>query len=169
MVEQTNLDIYGNEAIPWSRPLAELEKFVSGEGMSTWLATTRPDGRPHLAGIGAVWLEGKFYIVSGPGTRKSKNLAANPNCALSVSLPGIDLVVEGTAERVTDAALLQRLADKYRTQGWEPTVQDGAFVADYSAPSAGPAPWDVYAITPTTAFGVTTAEPYGATRWRFTE
>jgi hypothetical protein len=28
-------------------------------------------------------------------------------------------------------------------------------------------PWDAYMVTPTVAFGVGTAEPYGATRWRF--
>ncbi len=94
-------------------------------------------------------------------------LAENPNCAISVSLPGIDLVVEETATRVTDDATLHRLADRYRAQGWEPTVKDGAFTAACSAPSAGPPPWDLYVITPTTAFGVATAEPHGATCWRF--
>jgi len=57
--------------------------------------------------------DGRFWIVSGPGTRKSRNLAENPNCVISVGLPGIDLVVEGTAERVTDDATLQRLADEF--------------------------------------------------------
>jgi hypothetical protein len=167
-VDQKNLDIYGNEPIPWSRPLAELEKFEAGPGQSTWLATTRPDGRPHVAGVGAVWYDGKFYIVSGPDTRKSQNLAENPNCAISVTLPGIDLVVEGIAERVTDDATLQRVAAEYRAQGWVPEVEGDAFTAPYNAPSAGPPPWYLYAITPTTAFGVAYAEPNGATRWRFT-
>jgi hypothetical protein len=166
-MDQKNLDIYGSDPIPWSRPLEELEKWEAGAGKSTWLATTRPDGRPHVAGIGAVWLDGKFYVVSGARTRKSRNLAENPNCVISIGLPGIDLVVEGTAARVTDDATLERLAAEYRAQGWEPTVEDGAFTAAYSAPSAGPPPWDLYVITPTTAFGVATAEPNGATRWRF--
>ena len=167
VIDQKNLDIYGNEPIPWSRPLAELEKLVTGPGASAWIATTRPDGRPHVAGVGAVWLDGKFYVVSGPGTRKSRNLAENPNCVISVGLPGIDLVVEGTVERVTDDATLQRVADVYNAQGWDPKVKDGAFTARYSAPSAGPPPWDLYEITPTTAFGVATGDPQGATRWRF--
>ena len=98
-MEQKNLDIYGHEPIPWSRPLAELEKFVSGPGSSVWLATVRPDGRPHVAGVGAIWFDGKFCIVSGPGTRKSRNPAENPNCVISVWLTDIDLVVEGTAKR----------------------------------------------------------------------
>jgi hypothetical protein len=168
-MDHKNLDQYGNPPIPWSRPLAELEKFEAGPGQSVWLATTRPDGRPHVAGIGAVWLDDRFYIVSGPGTRKSRNLAENPSCVISVGLPGIDLVVEGTAKRVTDDAILHRVADRYRAQGWEPEVQDGAFTAPYTAPSAGPPPWYVYEISPTIAFGVAGAEPHGATRWRFTD
>ncbi len=166
-MDQKNLDIYGNAPIPWSRPLAALEAWVSGPGDGAWLATTRPDGRPHLAGVGAVWLDGRFYVVSGPGTRKSRNLAENPGCAISVGLPGIDLVVEGTARRVTDDATLERLAAEYRTQGWQATVEDGAFTAAFSAPSAGPPPWYLYEITPRTAFGVANADPQGATRWRF--
>ena len=168
-MDEKNLDIYGNEPIPWSRPLAELEKFEAQPGSTVWMATTRPDGRPHVAGVGALWHDGKFYIVSGPGTRKSRNLTENPNCVISVQLPGIDLVVEGTAERVTDDATLERLADRYNAQGWPTEVKDGAFTAPYSAPSAGPPPWYLYEITPTTAFGVGTAEPNGATRWRFTD
>jgi hypothetical protein len=160
-----NLDIYGSEPIPWSRALAQLEP--SGGTGTYWLATTRPDGRPHIAAFGGLWVDGKVYLVSGAGTRKSRNLSSNPNCAVSVSLPGLDLVIEGKVARVTDEATLVRLAERYAAQGWPATVDDGAFTAPYSAPSAGPPPWDLYAITPVTAFGVATAEPNGATRWQF--
>lgn len=160
-----NLDIYGHEPIPWSRAL-ELLNAGDSNG-SFWLATTRPDGRPHVVGIGALWVDDKVYVVSGAGTRKSRNLSANPNCAVSVSLPGLDLVIEGTAARVSDEATLVRLAERYSAQGWPATVKDGAFTAPYSAPSAGPPPWDLYVISPVTAFAVASAEPHGATRWRF--
>jgi hypothetical protein len=160
-----NLDIYGNEPIPWSRALAQLEG--SGGGATYWLATTRPDGRPHLAAVGGLWVDGKVYFTSGAAARKSRDLGANPHCAVAVSLPGLDLVIEGTVARVTDEATLARLAERYAAQGWPATVDDGALTAPYSAPSAGPPPWDLYAITPVTAFGVATAEPHGATRWRF--
>jgi hypothetical protein len=167
-MDQKNLDIYGSEPIQWSRPLEQLRSFQAGPGTSTWLSTTRPDGRPHTAGVGAVWFDDRFYVVSGPGTQKSRNLAANPRCVISLSLPDIDLVVEGTAVRVTDDATLQRLVARYNEQGWPASVQDGAFTAAYSAPSAGPPPWYLYEVTPTIAFGVATGEPYGAMRWRFT-
>jgi hypothetical protein len=61
------------------------------------------------------------------------------------------------------------VAAAFAAQGWAPQVREGAFYHAYSAPSAGPPPWDVYAFRPTTVFGVATAEPYGATRWRLPE
>ena len=166
-MHQKNLaDLYDLDPIPWSRALEALE---SGEPQkqTPFLATTRPDGRPHVAGVGALWDEGKVYFVSGAGTRKSRNIAENARCAIGLSLTGIDVVVEGVAERVTDDETLERLAQRYAAQGWAPTVRDGAFTHEYSAPSAGPPPWDLYAVKPITVFGVLSAEPGGATRWRF--
>lgn len=164
-METKNLDIYGSDPIPWSRVLQQLE--TANWTATWWLATAGGDGRPHLAGVGARWLDGKFYFVSGAATRKSRNLAANPVCALSVSLKDIDLVIEGAAERVSDAATLTRLAEAYAAGGWPASVSGESLTAPYSAPSAGPAPWDLYELRGTVAFGVATAEPYGAMRWRF--
>jgi pyridoxamine 5'-phosphate oxidase-like protein len=165
-MDQTNLDIYGHPPIPWSRAKQQLEA-PSDENVTHFLATVRPDGQPHVAGVGAIWVDDRFFFVSGPATRKSRNLAERADCVISVKLPDLDLVVEGTATKVTDEGTLQRLAEIYDAQGWPVTVKDGAFTAPYSAPSAGPPPWDLYEFTPATAFGVATAEPHGATRWRF--
>jgi pyridoxine/pyridoxamine 5'-phosphate oxidase len=168
-MHEQNLDIYGHEPIPWSRALRQLEAQAreEGPGRTCWLATTDPDGRPHVAAVGAIWVDGEFYFVSGPRLRKSRNLAANPRCAVSVSLNDIDVVVEGTARKVTDMAVLERVANFYATLGWPARASDGAIMAEYSAPSAGRGPWDLYAVTPTAAVGVATREPHGATRWRF--
>ena len=118
-METKNLaELYDLEPIPWSRALEALASTAPGPDTRCFLATTRPDGRPHLAGVGAVWDDGKVYFVSGPGTRKSRNLAENANCAVSMALPGMDLVFEGVAERVTDDATLQRLAKRYADGGW---------------------------------------------------
>jgi hypothetical protein len=164
-METKNLDIYGHEPIPWSRVEKQLD---GGDAHRTyWLATTSPDGRPHVAGVGAIWSDGKIYVVSGPATRKSRNLTASPDCVLSVSLPDIDLVVAGMAAKVTDARKLEQIARRYADDGWPVEARDGAFVAPYSAPSAGPPPWDLYEVTPVSATGVASAEPHGATRWRF--
>jgi hypothetical protein len=162
-----NLDIYGSQPIPWSRALDQLEAGTAGP--SYWLATNRPDGRPHVAAVGGLWVDGKIYFTSGAAARKTRNLSANPNCAVSISMPGLDLVIEGQAARVTDQATLVRLAERFAAQGWPATVDAGAeaLTAPYSAPSAGPPPWQLYVVTPRTAFGVATAEPNGATRWQF--
>jgi general stress protein 26 len=165
-MDQKNLaDLYDLDPIPWPRALEALE--AAEPQARCFLGTTRPDGRPHVAGVGALWDEGKVYFVSGAGTRKSRNVAQNDQCSIAMALTGIDLVIEGAAERVTDDETLQRLAKRYADQGWAPTVKDGAFTHEYSAPSAGPPPWDLYAVKPTTVFGVLAAEPGGATRWRF--
>jgi pyridoxine/pyridoxamine 5'-phosphate oxidase len=167
-MEEKNLDIYGGPPIPWSRAVEQLEAPAdTSVPRTTWLSTVDPDGRSHVAGVGALWVDRKFYFTSGAGTRKSRNLAANPNCALSMALPGLDLVVEGRAAIVTDQPTLERLAQRYAAQGWPARVSDGALTAEYSAPSAGPPPWNLYVLTPLVAFGVASAKPYGATRWRF--
>ena len=168
-MDEQNLDIYGHEPIPWSRALQQLEAQAGVEGSSRtcWLATAAEDGSPHLAAVGALWVDDRFYFTSGPRTRKSRNLAANAHCALSVSLEDIDVVVEGTARKVTDMGTLERVANLYATLGWPARASDGAITAEFSAPSAGRGPWDLYAVTPTAAVGVATKEPHGATRWRF--
>jgi hypothetical protein len=166
-IETANLDRYGFPALPWSRPHGLLMAGPLGPGTAVFLGTAGSDGRPHAAGVGAVWFEGELYFTSGPGTRKSRNLAANPACTVSMRLEGIDLVLEGEASRVDDPPTLERLAAMYREGGWPATVDGDAFTAPYSAPSAGPPPWHLYRFAFHTAFGVATAEPYGATRWRF--
>jgi Pyridoxamine 5'-phosphate oxidase len=165
-IEITNLDRYGDAALPWSRPH---DILAAGplDGTTFFLGTVRPDGRPHAAGIGAVWFDGDLYFPSGRGTRKSRNLAANPACTISVRLEGIDVVLEGEASTVDDPATLERVSAIYRESGWQAEVDCDALTAPFSAPSAGPPPWHLYRFAFHTAFGVATAEPYGATRWRF--
>jgi hypothetical protein len=165
--ETKNLDGYGFPTLPWNRPRDLLAASPSQPGLAFFLGTTRPDGRPHAAGIGALWLDGDLYFTSGPAARKARNLAANPACTISVRLEGIDLVLEGRAARVTDQPTLEQVAGLYRDNGWPVEVSGDAFTAPFSAPSAGPPPWQLYRFTIQTAFGVSTAEPYGATRWRF--
>ena len=166
-ISTRNLDRYGSAELPWSRTRQILAASTPGPGLTFFVTTVRPDGRPHSAGVGAAWVDGALYFTSGPGTLKSRNLAANPACSVSARLPGIDLVLEGEAHRVTDAAALERAAALYRAGGWPATVESDALTAPYSAPSAGPAPWHLYRLTPHIAVGVATTEPHGATRWDF--
>jgi hypothetical protein len=164
--ETTNLDRYGAAALPWSRAAEGLTADPTPD-VTYFLGTCRPDGTPHAAGVGAQWLAGYLYFTSNPAARKARDLAVNPRCTISVRLPGIDLVLDGTAERVTDPDTLEQVAAGYRTGGWPAEVEDDALTAPFSAPSAGPPPWHVYRFTFHTVVGVATAEPSGATRWRF--
>ena len=164
--ETTNLDRYGDAALEWNRAREALAGTPS-PNFTYFLGTSRPDGTPHAAGIGAQWLDGDLYFTSSPAARKARDLAVNPRCTISVRLPGIDLVLNGSAARITDPQTLEQVAAGYRAGGWPATVDADAFTAPFNAPSAGPPPWHVYRLTFHTVIGVATVEPHGATRWRF--
>lgn len=166
-ISTRNLDRYGSAELPWSRPRDVLVRDTPRANLTFFVATVRRDGRPHSAGVGAVWTDDVLYFTSGPGTVKARNLAANPACTISVRLAGIDLVLEGEAHRVTDPSTLERIAALYRDGGWPARVEGDAFTAPFSAPSAGPPPWHLYRFTASSAVGVATEEPHGATRWNF--
>ena len=63
--------------------------------------------------------------------------------------------------------MLEAVAAVWREAGWAAEVSRDGIVAPYNAPGTGPPPWQVYRVAAHTVFGVATAEPYGATRWRF--
>ena len=75
-----NLDRYGNAPLPWSRPRDLLAGSMPGPEVAMFLSTTRPDGRPHTAGIGALWHDGDLYFTSDPDTRKSRDAVQRPEC-----------------------------------------------------------------------------------------
>ena len=166
-VSTKDLDIYDNGEVPWSRAAEALGEGPLGPEAAVFLGTVRPDGRPHVAGIGVVVHDGDLYFTSGPGARKARNLAADPRCTVALRLPGIDLCLEGEATRVGDRATLEHVAAQFRAGGWPAEVDGDAFTAPYSAQSAGPPPWHLYRFVIGTAFGVGTRPPHGASRWRF--
>jgi general stress protein 26 len=163
-------------------PLAELQPQFSSEDATPtawaearlrlekaevyWLATVRPDGRPHVTPVVSVWLDGALYFCTGPSERKAKNLARSSHCVITTGcnvLEGLDLVVEGEAIKVSDEARLQRVADKYASKYNPPfhfTVRDGAFYGEGGMAL-------VYEVTPATAFGFGKGESFSQTRWRF--
>jgi hypothetical protein len=142
-----NLDRHDGVPMPWARAHSLLQAGAHGPDAGYFLATAGSDGRPHTAGVGVVWHDGDLYFTSGPGTRKARNLKANPACAIAVKLPGMDLTLEGEAARATEPETLEKVAALYRERGWPARVEDGSFTAPYSAPSAGPPP------------GISTASP----------
>ena len=173
----TNLaDLYQLPLLDWGTIEARLDEGLHqapGSGgpdrHTCWLATIDPDGRPHVTGVGALWVDGSFWFETGERTRKGRNLARDPRCTLSVATHAFDLIVDGTAERVTDPSTVAAMAGHWVAQGWPARVDPSgvALTADYSAPSAGPPPWSVYRLVVDQAVAVATVEPGGATRWRF--
>ena len=144
-----------------------------------WLATVRPDGRPHVMPLIGTWIDGAFYFISGDATRKGRNLAGDSRCVIAASsttLPSLDIIVEGDAVEVTDEATLRRVTDAYQTQmEWPLEVRDNK-VHGPNAPTAGPPPYTVFRLTPSTVFGLPgltgmerfdPAELPRPTRWRF--
>jgi hypothetical protein len=176
-METRNLaDLYGLPAMEWTAVQQGLEQGLTqapGSGgpdrHTCWLTTINPDGSPHVTGVGALWVDGAFWFETGQTTRKGRNLARDPRCAISVAAHPFDLVVEGEAQRITDPRTVATMAAHWAEGGWPARVDDTgqALTADYSAPSAGPPPWAVYRLTPRQATALATVEPGGATRWRF--
>ena len=147
------------------------ELLEAAEGY--WLSTVRPDGRPHVAPLIAVWLDGALYFCTGADERKAKNLARNPHAVITTGCnalgEGLDLVVERDAVRVSDEAKLQRVADAYVSKygdDWRFTVRDGAFHGDEGNIADGNVAL-VYEVAPTKAFGFGRGETFSQTRWRF--
>jgi general stress protein 26 len=152
-------------ALPWKDAEQQLQKA----GVF-WLSTVRPEGRPHVVPLIAVWLDGALYFGTSEGERKAKNLARNAQVTITTGCAsfseGLDIVVEGEAMVVSDEAKLRRIADAYVAKYGE----------DWRFPE-GPGIL-FFEVTPTKAFGFGRGELlaggpwsdgayYNQTRWRF--
>ena len=107
------------QATPWDVALGRLQHPAPGQ--NHWLATVRPDGSPHLMPIIAFWIDGAFHFLAGTSTRKGRNLAADERCVIgtgNLTMPSLDLIVEGRARAVTDEATVRRLAEAFGGEGW---------------------------------------------------
>ena len=61
-----------------------------------WLATTRPDGRPHLVAIWFGYVDGRFYVCTWGSSVKVNNVAHNPRAVVSLesgAKPDLDHVI----------------------------------------------------------------------------
>jgi hypothetical protein len=125
-------------------------------GRHNWLATVRPDGRPHLMPVLVFWLDGALHFLAGERTQKGRNLAADGRCVIgteSRGLPSLDIVVEGRAEPLTDEDAVRRVAKLLGSSGW-PLEARGTDVYGPSAPTAGPPPYRIFRVEPIKAFGL---------------
>ena len=138
----------------WDVALDRLEHPAPGQ--NHWLAPVRPDGSPHLMPIIAFWFDDAFHFLVGPRTRKGRNLAADERCVIgtgNLTMPSMDLIVEGRARRVTDEASLERLAQEFGGEGWPLEVR-GSDVYGPHGPTAGAPPYAIYRLEPTRVFGL---------------
>jgi len=170
--------------MPTEAPTAELAQHFSSPGADPvawveaiprletaeifWLSTVRPNGRPHVTPLIAVWLDGALYLSTSADERKYKNLLGNPHVVITTGCNAlhedIDLVIEGDAVRVSNESTLHRVADEFfKKYGkeWHFTVRDGAFLN----PEGGGGP--LHHVRPKMAFGFGRGEQYSQTRWRF--
>lgn len=83
-----------------------------GREQTIWLATTRRDGRPHLAPLWFIWLEGYLYLCTTPDTQKYANMVHNQMVALALPDAGNVLIIEGEAH-VADQQTVDILADYF--------------------------------------------------------
>jgi len=129
--------------LPWS--------FVA-ESLATdrtfWVSTTRPDGRPHARPVWGVWVDDRFHCGGGERTRWVRNLAVDPAVTVHRESGDEVVILEGEAERVTDADRLERV--------------DAAYEEKYGVEHGTP----VFAVIPDTVLAWRDY-PTDATRWTF--
>src|SRR5438309_616284 len=72
----------GTGLLPWAWAVERLER-----SHDYWVATVRPDGRPHVMPVWGVWLQDAVRFSSSRGSRIARNLDANPNCPIATDNP----------------------------------------------------------------------------------
>lgn len=141
--------------LPWSWAAERL-----AGARNYWVATVRPDGRPHCRPLWAVWLEDGLWFTTG--SRQAVGaLHSNPNVNVNLEDGSEALILEGIAEQMGAAADLERFVAAYNAKYDHTAVVDGGEIADAEGP-IGPA----YRVTPRVVFGWQTGmrDP---TRWTF--
>lgn len=155
-------------ATEWSATLQQLE---SAELF--WVTTVRADGRPHVTPAVAVWCDGAIYFGTGEHEQKARNLEDNAHVALMTGRAdwqaGLDVVVEGAAERVTDNEQLQRVAKAFEPKWdgrWRYRVRDGNFY-QYDENEEEPIGALVFVVRPTRVYAYKEGDPFSHTRHLF--
>lgn len=141
----------GEGLLPWDWAVERLS--VSH---NYWLATTRPDGRPHAMPVWGVWLDGALFFSAGRQSRKARNLKDNPHCVITTENSAEAVVVEGVAEEINDRASLKPFYEIYNAKyGWD--LEQNEYVKE-----------PVYVVRPRVVFGIRERDfTSSATRWTF--
>lgn len=143
----------GTGLLPWSWAQERLER-----SHDYWVATVRPDGRPHVMPVWGVWAEDALWFSSSRASRKARNLVAHPDCAITTDNAYEPVVIEGAGELIDDLGTISdfvaRVNQKYKT--------------DYSTDFFKPPANLCFRVRPSWAFGLTEADFTGSpTRWVF--
>src|SRR6266702_5549728 len=96
----------GSAKLPWTWAT---ERLTSARNY--WIATTRPDGKPHSRPVWGVWLEDTFYFSTG--SLAAQNLAIRPAITVHLESGSEVVIIEGVAEKVTDASLVEQVVHLY--------------------------------------------------------
>ena len=89
---------YGTPArtLAWADVEARLEAATH-----VWLATVRPDGRPHTVPLDGLWLDGAVWFGGSAETVKHRNLLADGRATLHLPDADAAVILEGRCELVT--------------------------------------------------------------------
>jgi PPOX class probable F420-dependent enzyme len=127
-----------------------------------WLATVRPDGRPHLAPVWCLWHDNALYFSTDPSSRKGRNLAHNANCSVSTDGASATVTVEGIVSICDDFSVRQSVAEQYAAKyEWVLTATETGVALEDGVSTP------LYMIRPTTVLGMTDEVTSRMTRWRF--
>jgi hypothetical protein len=162
-----SLPKYGLDQLDWEEVEHAVASAVPGPSRAWFLTTVNPDGSPHTTGFGHTWLGGAIHFTTDPTVRKTRNLLADPRCAVAAPIEGFDVTFDGEAHRVTDPAVVAAIAELYAAVGWPAQAEGDVITAPFSAPSGGPGPWQVYRIDVRSAVALKTTGDGGATKWWF--
>jgi pyridoxamine 5'-phosphate oxidase-like protein len=122
-----------------------------------WVTTIGPGGRPHARPVDGVWVDGALCFGGSPATRWVRNLLANPAISVHLSSEAEAILLEGTAEVVTDPA--------HPLAGPCMAASRAKYPQYYSTDMPFRPFW---MLRPTIAYAWTLdGFPRGATRWRF--
>ncbi len=144
---------------------AEVEKALLAGGATSWLSVRAPRG-VHTRPVLAAWTGASFVFASKSSAAKTAHLEVDGRASLAVELSHVHVVVEGVAERLTDAADLARASTAMlEVYDWPTTVVGDELDAPYAAPTAGGPPFRVYELTPMRAYAFPTADEVAPTRF----
>jgi hypothetical protein len=92
---------------------------------SYWLATTRPDGRPHTVPVDGIWLEDALYFDGDPATVHIRNLRSEPRAVVHTESGESPVIAEGTAKwHQPSQDEIGRLVEATRTKYGYPVSPD---------------------------------------------